>query len=195
MAPRFGDFMLGLTVIIAQSALFGMFSLWLASRASRTARIFGGIFIVLMAWMSFVPVLDRATGYQPRSDLDVSLSTTAALVIGWIAGRNRRLRGTERLLFDDKIRLVGAGLVVIAYLYGMVIGLFTFLIELGIVADAAGFWGFVVACSIAPITFAVAPLYAGIHLRDWMPVVFAYGGTVTMGLAFAFGKLVSEEPM
>jgi len=208
MGAKFIEFMLGVTVIVAQSALFGMLAWWLAGRASRLARVCGGVFIILMAWISFVPLLDRGMGYQPRSDVDSNLATIVALLIGWVAGRNRRLRvdnavhedgtggsGTARLLFDRNVRRAGAVITGASQLYGLVVGLLGFFIELGIVSDVAGFWGLVVGFSAAPVTFAVAPLYAGFRLHNWMPAVFCYGGMAAMYFGYAFGHLVSEESL
>jgi hypothetical protein len=46
-------------------------------------------------------------------------------------------------------------------------------------------------CGSQPLTFALAPLYAGIGLDNWIPAVFAYGGMLTMYLCMIFGKVVS----
>jgi hypothetical protein len=100
MAARFADFMLGITVIVYQCVVAGGLGLFLASRASRAARVVGGLFIILFAWMSFVGIRDRVAGHQPRpgsSNLDLAIYV--ALVIGWIAGHNRRVRAAgARLL-------------------------------------------------------------------------------------------------
>lgn len=98
-----------------------------------------------------------------------------------------------RLLWDGKLRALGLGITGVSKVYGAGIAILTFIIELGILSDVAGFWGLVVGVSIAPVTFAVAPLYAGFRQSNWMPAFLCYGGMVTMYLNVAFGALVSDE--
>lgn len=71
-------------------------------------------------------------------------------------------------------------------------GLFAFLIALKIVSDVAGFWGMVVGFVFFPVTFTVAPLYAGLRLHEWMPTVFTYGGAFAAYVGFAFGGLLAQ---
>jgi len=187
------QFMLGLILVIAQAALSGLFAYWAASRTSRWARIAGGVLAVVVGWTSIVAVTNRIAGYQ-SAPLDTNLTILIALLVGWVAGRNRRVRGTTRgPIFDQKVRQAGLVIMVVSYVVGVAWGLMTFAMELSIVNEAAGFWGFVVACVIAPVTFALAPLYAGVAHQDWLPAVFAYGGMVSLYLGIAFGSLVSQE--
>ena len=50
------------------------------------------------------------------------------------------------------------------------------------------------AFAVAPLTFTVAPLYAGIAQANWLPAIFAYGGLLTMYLGIRFGTIVTELP-
>src|SRR5262245_32707711 len=105
--PIFQQFMLGLTLVMSQAALSGLLAYWIASRPSRATRVIGGIVVIALGWMSVVAILNRITGYQ-ETPLDTNLTIVAALFVGWLSGRNKRLRGgAKQLLFDQQVRVVG----------------------------------------------------------------------------------------
>jgi hypothetical protein len=214
MIASFAGFMLGVTIIVAQAAVTGLIVVWLASRSSRIAFAVGTVVTAIVAWASIVPLVDRMAGYRPESGPITNLAILGSVVIGWLAGRNRRVRAKVaaqpayaaagpvpvenapqrrigRLILDSQVRRAGAVIGGVAMFYGVMTGIATLLIELAIVNDAAGFWGFVIACVLAPFTFALAPLYAGVALGDWLPAALAYGGMLTMWAAMTFGSIVA----
>lgn len=206
MIATFAGFMLGVTIIAAQAALFGLLAVWLASRSGRMGRVAGILALAVMVWVSTVPILNRVGGYEAESALATNFPILVALILGWLSGRNRRLRAKalpapesgptarpRRLILDEQVRRSGGWVVGLTVVYAVIAGLATVAVELRIVANATGFWGFIVACFFAPVTFFLAPLYAGIRLQDWFPAALAYGGTITMWLGFAFGNAVAED--
>ena len=62
-----------------------------------------------------------------------------------------------------------------------IVGLLGFIISLSIVQEAAGFWGFVAAFVLAPVTFAAAPWYALVAWGNPFPLVLNY-----VGILFCF---------
>jgi hypothetical protein len=187
--------MLGLTVVIAQAALSGLLAYWMASRSGRATRAIGVLLVVVLGWVSVVALLNKIAGYQPDNPVDTNLAILLALSVGWLAGRNKRVRGgSKRLLFDPQVRGMGMGIIGISYVYGLAMSLLTLSMELAIVKDAAGFGASVVALFIAPLTFALAPLYAGLVQQNWLPAAFAYGGSLTIYLGVMFGKSVTQIP-
>jgi hypothetical protein len=73
-------------------------------------------------------------------------------------------------------------------------GLVGFLISLSIVDAAAGFWGFVIAFVVAPITFAAAPWYALVAHSNPFPLAINYGGSLVSGLLIWTGtKIVRDD--
>jgi hypothetical protein len=195
-----GDFMFGLILMISQAALLGMLAVWVESRRARPARVVGGLIVVALVWLSVVAIINRLTGYVSGSDIETNVLIIFALALGWVAGRNRRVStassGAEKChpWVDRTVRSAGSGIQVLAVTFGGAVGLFALFISMSIVEQAAGFWGLVVGFMFFPVTFTVAPFYAGLHAHDWMPVVFTYGGGITAYLAFAFGQFVNERP-
>jgi hypothetical protein len=67
-----------------------------------------------------------------------------------------------------------------------------FLVSLSIVEQAAGFWGFVVAFVVAPITFVAAPWYALVAWGNPFPLLITYGGTIASGFLFWAGAKITR---
>ncbi len=85
-------------------------------------------------------------------------------------------------------KLMGNLLYGIGILLLIVFGLWSFLVNLRIVIDAAGFWGAVIGFVLLPVMFIAAPWYALIEWGEWFPLVLTYGGTIIAGLFFMTGK-------
>ena len=70
----------------------------------------------------------------------------------------------------------------------VVFGILGFLVSLYIVHESTGFFGFVVAFALFPITFIAAPWYALYHWGTWIPVLINYGGMITAGVLRTIGE-------
>jgi hypothetical protein len=88
---------------------------------------------------------------------------------------------------------LGSILKVLGYIIFAIFGLWSFIIDLTIVYQAAGFWGFVIAFVLFPITFAVAPWYALIIQGNWFPLVIGYGGGIVAVILFYIGSAIAPD--
>lgn len=82
-------------------------------------------------------------------------------------------------------------------LFCVIVGSWGLWIELGIVHEAAGFWGIVIGLIIFPITLFAAPFYAIIANGDWFPLALIYGGgfvgTIIYGVSHSILENVQES--
>jgi hypothetical protein len=69
--------------------------------------------------------------------------------------------------------LIGLGGVTTA-----ILGIWSFVLDFGIVVQRLGFWGAVIGLLFFPITIFAAPLYAGFALHWWTPALVGVAGTV-----------------
>ena len=88
--------------------------------------------------------------------------------------------------FGKVLNGVGALLFVVTGIWGLVL-------SLDIITDVIGFWGMIAAIILAPITFFAVPLYAGIALGIWFPVLLNYGGCLLAILMMAVGSRLDRE--
>ena len=88
-----------------------------------------------------------------------------------------------RLFFGKALRGFGMA----AY---WIFGLIGFILSLAVVEAAAGFWGFVIAFFVFPVTFAAAPWYALIKWSNPWPLVFTYGGMIVAWIFVSIGTAV-----
>ena len=93
-----------------------------------------------------------------------------------------------RSAIGKSIRFLGKALYWICGLIGIVI-------SLSIIETAAGFWGFVVAFMLAPVTFIAAPWYALVHSGNPFPLVFNYGGFILSLLLQWLGEKISPPDL
>jgi hypothetical protein len=202
MATLVAGLMIVLAMLIGQLAVAGLLAWWIASWHNRVARIIGEVFLVLSGWLSVVQIINRLSGYRVRSDLDINLLILAAIILGWIAGRNKRLRSmstpvtdsqSPRLLLDRPIRSVGSLICVVCSAYYVLSGFVGFVMELALVSQLAGFWGLVIALTIAPATFLAAPLYLGFRFDNWIPAFLCYGCVIAGLIGALFGSMVSQR--
>jgi len=88
--------------------------------------------------------------------------------------------------FGKVLNGVGALLFVVTGIWGLVL-------SLDIITDVIGFWGMIAAIILAPITFFAVPLYAGIALGIWFPVLLNYGGCLLAILMMAVGSRLDRD--
>lgn len=88
--------------------------------------------------------------------------------------------------FGKVVNGVGALLFVVTGIWGLVL-------SLDIITDVIGFWGMVAAIILAPITFFAVPLYAGIAMGIWFPVLLNYGGCLVAILLMALGSRLDRD--
>jgi len=93
---------------------------------------------------------------------------------------------TVRKILGSPFKIAGA-IVLIAG------GLWSFVLDLAIVNEVAGFWAVVAAFAIAPVTFAAAPWYAGVAWGNWLPLFIGYGSMISGGLLFSLGSKISGD--
>jgi len=79
-----GTWFVGLTVITTQATVFGILTVWIASRQSRLARIIGGMFISVLGLMLIYGII-----YGPMWKTNFVI--IAVMMMGWVAGRNSRV--------------------------------------------------------------------------------------------------------
>jgi hypothetical protein len=89
--------------------------------------------------------------------------------------------------------LLGAGFAFAAYLVAVVCGPWGLFLDLAIVHRAAGFLGVVVGSVLFPVTFAVAPWYAGVAWGYWFPLLISYGGAIVTTLLVGLGSVIAGE--
>lgn len=82
----------------------------------------------------------------------------------------------------------GAGYVALA-----ISGIWGFLLNLAIIGQAAGFWGFVAAFTIFPVTYIATPWYAGVALGNWFPLLVCYGGVIVAAILMAVGSAIAGD--
>ena len=73
----------------------------------------------------------------------------------------------------------------------VVVTLWGLFLCIGIIVNAAGFWGLVTAL-LLPVTFLAAPLYSGFVLDDWFPLILSYGGGLFSLALVSIGDTISE---
>ncbi len=78
----------------------------------------------------------------------------------------------------------------IIYILGGIWGL---LICLGIIYDAFGIVGAIIAFFVLPFTLYLAPWYAAFADGNWLPVMVIYGTTVIAGALFFIGALFDKN--
>jgi hypothetical protein len=88
---------------------------------------------------------------------------------------------------------IGGFLKIMGYLVFAISGIWGFVLCLGIISKAAGFWGLVAALFLGPITFVAAPLYAGFAWDNWFPLVLNYGGGIAAAVLLGIGSALSND--
>lgn len=81
----------------------------------------------------------------------------------------------------------------VGFLTFAVSGIWGFFLCLGIITKAAGFLGLIAAIFLFPITFVVAPFYAGFTWGDWFPLILNYGGGLAAAALLGIGTQLSEN--
>lgn len=66
-------------------------------------------------------------------------------------------------------QVLGRPFKVVVIIAAFALGFWAFVLELAIVSEVAGFWGIVVGLLFAPVVFAAAPWYAGVHTGKLVP--------------------------
>lgn len=88
---------------------------------------------------------------------------------------------------------LGVGVKWLGYAAFAVTGIWSFILELQIIFMASGFGGLVLALFLGPITFALAPFYAGIAWGYWFPLILGYGGGIAAFGLIAAGNAIEER--
>lgn len=85
------------------------------------------------------------------------------------------------------MKAIGGGFIALGYALFVLLGLAGFWVCLLIIFEAAGAVGLVAAFFLGPVTFTIAPLYAGFAWHNWGPAVLIYGGAFPGAAMIAFG--------
>jgi len=71
----------------------------------------------------------------------------------------------------------------LAYIVWLVFGIWSLVLDLQILHSLfKGFWIFILAFTVLPVTFAAVPWYALIALKNWLPLIVGYGGAILGGI-------------
>ena len=79
------------------------------------------------------------------------------------------------------------------FLIWFVCGIWGAFICFGIVQDALGTIVAVFGLFVFPALFSLAPIYAGIGLGDWFPLMLVYGGGIAGMVLFGIGAAIDGE--
>ena len=90
--------------------------------------------------------------------------------------------------FGKVVNGVGAVVLVVTGIWGLVL-------SLDIITDVIGFWGMIAAIILAPITVLAVPIYAGLAMGIWFPVVLNYGGCLLAILLMAVGSRLDRDSL
>jgi len=90
------------------------------------------------------------------------------------------------------MQTIGKAMRWLGYSVFAVTGVWSFLLDLGIIRRALGFFGFVLSLFLAPLTFTLAPWYAGFAWHNWFPLQLGYGGGMTAWLLMVLGTVVQS---
>jgi len=88
---------------------------------------------------------------------------------------------------------IGSLFQVAGYIVFAIAGIWGFFLCIGLISDAAGFWGIVAALFLGPVTFVAAPVYAGFSLGDWFPLILNYGGGISAAVLIGIGSAISDD--
>jgi hypothetical protein len=91
------------------------------------------------------------------------------------------------------MRVIGKFIETVATICLFLTSLWAFILCLGIINRAAGFWGVVIGFAVAPVTFVAAPWYALAAHRELDALVIGYGGVLVFGSVKALGHFLSER--
>jgi hypothetical protein len=88
---------------------------------------------------------------------------------------------------------LGSAFKFIGYAVFAIGGLWGFVLDLQILNRVGGFLLVLVGFFIAPITFALAPWYAGIAWGWWFPLILSYGAGILAVTLTAIGTSLSRD--
>ncbi|MCX7167849.1 MAG: hypothetical protein NTV11_16450 [Rhodocyclales bacterium] len=91
------------------------------------------------------------------------------------------------------MKAIGTTLLVIGWGLFVLLGLFGFIVCLVIIYRASGPLGLVMAFFLGPVTFMIAPLYAGFAWGDWTPAILIFGGSFPGAAMIALGAWMREH--
>jgi hypothetical protein len=89
--------------------------------------------------------------------------------------------------------VLGSILKVLGYIVAAIFGLWSFIIDLTIVNQMTGTWGFIIAFILFPITFLAAPWYALVARGNWFPLVIGYGGGIISVILYGIGTAIAGD--
>jgi hypothetical protein len=80
-----------------------------------------------------------------------------------------------------------------AVLIWIVCGLWGTFICFAIVQSTLGTIVAIISLVVAPALLALAPLYSGLFLGDWFPLLLTYGGGIGASILFAIGSAIDGD--
>ncbi len=89
--------------------------------------------------------------------------------------------------------ILGGFLIVLGRIVLTISGVLGFILDLYVVYAVGGPLLLVIGILTAPITFIVAPWYAGIALEYWAPLVIGYGGGIVAWILISTGSAISGD--
>ena len=80
-----------------------------------------------------------------------------------------------------------------AFIIYIFTGLWGLLVSLGIVTDALGFIGGLIAFVFFPVALVFAPWYAALAYQNWFPLLLVYGGMIGGSILYAIGAAIDKD--
>lgn len=172
-------------LIIVVGLITGFSTGWIAKKRGKLLGAIAQFFpIFIIVTIGLVKNVDLTPIVAQRSDTPLALWVWIGLIPAIVGGHY----GAERNMKIIRISIVSIGVIVLA-----VGGISGFFLCLEIISKAAGFWGLVVALTIAPITFVAAPLYAGFAWGDWFPLELSYGSGIMGAILIVIGSAMVRD--
>ena len=88
---------------------------------------------------------------------------------------------------------IGLTIKYLAIIGFVVFGIWGFILDIGIVNEATGFWGVVIGVVVAPVTLVAAPWYAGVAWGNWFPLIITYGGVISSFILFSISSMITGD--
>jgi hypothetical protein len=125
-----------------------------------------------------------------------------AVIWNWVGRRVRSKRESENKkvvapqdgsFVEPPMRVIGKLFSGLGGICFCVFGIWAIFLSLSIVHEVTGFWGFVIAFTLFPITLVAAPWYALFHWGTWFPLAISYGGFILASVLKSIGGSLSRD--
>jgi hypothetical protein len=88
---------------------------------------------------------------------------------------------------------IGAGLIGLSYVSGLIFGLWALILDAGILLTAGGVLLLLAGLFLFPFAMTIAPFYAGVMWGDWHPLRVTIAGALMMPIFMAIGTTIMRK--